>query len=98
MSNQEHWLHKWVPTLVGGASLLGIVVTGSIGWANMNSRIEALEDTVKTLRPAPTVKEQQCTKLLDALTSEITSTVGMRATELRKLATDMKCLPAETNG
>ena len=98
MSNQEHLLHKWVPTLVGSLPLLGVVATGAVGWANMNSRIEALENTVKTLRPAPTVKEQQCTKLLDALTIEITSTVGMRATELRKLAEDMKCLPAETNG
>jgi len=97
---KPHWLHSWIPTAVGAVSLLGIVATGGVAWSDMNHKIDSLEKavasldrTVKGLRHEPTAKEQQCQKVLETLTSEMSSSLGNRIIELRQLATEMGCVP-----
>lgn len=97
--NRPHWLHSWIPTVIGAVTLLGSVAAGGVAWSNMNHRSESversvglLERTLKSMRPAPTAKEQQCKNVLDALTNQMSSPVG-RTLELRQLAAELGCVP-----
>jgi hypothetical protein len=98
-SSTENPIHKWLPTIVAGLTAIGIIWTGASQFAEANARIKTLEQsvsdlqrTVKSLKPAPTAKEQQCDKVLDRLSMEVTQDFGNKSVELRQLATDMGCV------
>lgn len=102
-SAAESPLHKWLPTITTGIiaalTIVGMIWTGASQFSEANARIKTLEETVsdlqrtvKSLKPAPTAKEQQCDKVLDRLSIEVTQDFGNKSVELRQLATDMGCV------